>query len=178
MQPEPRCTRPAGPRRTPGRTRDGSNRDEGCARRMRRHLRPGGARAGRQSERGTPGIPPRVPRRSARSPGRTTAALTAPRSRLHRPAARTATRSSDRRGPRPGTARPRPLHGQGAGLASAAANGEPTGEGSVGAAGAGRCGEGVASSGLLLLQGGEPRGLGTTSACRAPRIPTCSLPFT
>lgn len=170
-QPEPRRTRPAGPRRRPGRTRDGSYRDEGCSGRMRRHLRPGGTRAGPQPERGALGIPPHVPRRSARSLGRTTAALTAPRSRLHRPAARTAARSGDRRRPRPGTARPRPLRGQGAGLASAAANGERSGAGSVGAAGAGRCGGGGASSGLLLLQGGEPGDLGTPSAHRPLESP-------
>lgn len=133
---------------------------------MRRHLRPGGTKAGPQPERGAPGIPPQVPRRSARILGRTTAALTTPRSRIHRPAACTAAHSGDRRRPRPGTARPRPLRGQGAGLASAAANGERSGAGRVGAAGAGRCGGGGASSGLLLLQGGGTRIPGYPSACR------------
>lgn len=106
------------------------------------------------------------------------AALTVPRSRLHRPAARTAARSGDRRRPRPGTARPRPLRGQGAGLASAAANGERSGAGSVGAAGAGRCGGGGASSGLLLLllQGGELEDPGIPSACRPHESPPVAYP--
>lgn len=166
-------------RRTPAQARPHAGReqrDEGCARRMRRHLRPGGTRAGRQPERGTP--PESHPASSGGRPGARegpqphspcrTPGFIVPPPAPQRAAATDAA-------PRPGTARPRPLHGQGAGLASAAANGEPTGEGSVGAAGAGRCGEGGASSGLLL-QGGEPRVPGNPSASGPLGSPPVAYP--